>query len=199
MNKKFNSPIYVMGTLLMFRRRGHEDTEYLYSWGKFKTKIKPEDLPEDYLQIRSRSTEYLDGYLRVSGIKDMVYTYMKENHVFKDDYIYISYDKKISSHKEGPWGFKVYDNWDLRICGNDIINIVLAAEKFSNYNTKGIKKKIAEKIDWLKKFEPEFYKESVRADKDIFTYWIEKGFVDKKVLKRKYFKIYGINKDKSLY
>jgi len=190
MKKKFNSPLYVMGTLLMFRRRGHKDTKYLYSWGRYKTKIQPKDLPEDYLQIYGRSTEYLDGYIKLSGIKDMIYTYVKENHVFKDDYIYISYNKKITSYKEGPWDFEYYKNWDLCICGNDIIDIVLGAEKFSNYDTTNIKKKIREKINYLKEYEPDYYKHALGTDKDIFTYLIEKGFVDKKVLKEEHLKIY---------
>lgn len=28
-------------------------------------------------------------------VKDLYYTYLKENHLFKDDYLYISYYKKI--------------------------------------------------------------------------------------------------------
>lgn len=37
----------------------------------------------------------MTGFVKTSGVKDLYYTYLKENHLFKDDYLYISYYKKI--------------------------------------------------------------------------------------------------------
>ena len=37
----------------------------------------------------------MTGYIRTSGVVDIGYTYIKENHLFKDDYLYISYKEKL--------------------------------------------------------------------------------------------------------
>lgn len=72
-----------------FRETVDTDNEYLYSKGRYPTKIKEEDLPEDYIKFRSRAIWYMTGYVKTSGVFDIKYKAMKLNHLFKDDYIYI--------------------------------------------------------------------------------------------------------------
>ena len=92
MKKRISSPIYTRGKYgVYFRKILDTDNECLYSKGVYPTKIKREDLPEDYVEIRSRTLWYLTGYLKTSGIVDMKYEMCKVNHLFKDDYLYISY------------------------------------------------------------------------------------------------------------
>ena len=103
--KRISANLYTHGK---FGRRLREivdtDNPFLYSCGRYLTKITPDDLPEDYIEIHSRSIWYMSGYLKTSGIVDMYYTYCKENHLFKDDYIYLSYNKKL--HLETTqWGY----------------------------------------------------------------------------------------------
>ena len=129
--KRISANFYTHGK---FGRRLREivdtDNPFLYSCGRYLTKITPDDLPEDYIKIHSRSIWYMSGYLKTSGIVDMYYTYCKENHLFKDDYIYLSYNKKL--HLETTqWGYVDVVDYDVCICGNDIVDIVLAAEKYS--------------------------------------------------------------------
>lgn len=61
---------------------------------KLNGKIK-EDLPEDYIEFRSRVIWYMTGYSKTSGIVDIDYKALEINHLFKDDYLYISYKEKL--------------------------------------------------------------------------------------------------------
>ena len=74
--KRISSYFYTHGK---FGRRWREivdtDNPFLYSHGRYLTKITPADLPEDYIKIHSRSIWYMSGYLKTSGVVDMYYTY----------------------------------------------------------------------------------------------------------------------------
>ncbi len=159
------------------------DNPYLYSKGRYPTKIKKEELPEHYIPVRSRVFEYTDGFIKMTGIVDMDYTYSRNNHLFKDDYLYISYSGSLS-YKKLSWCDE-YDieDYDICVCGNDIINLVLAAEKYSNYDTSKIRRKIEEKRIWLRDNEPEYYSSYVGEDKDIFKVWEENGLINPRFCK----------------
>ena len=62
------------------------ENEYLYSKGRYPTKIKKEDLPKDYTEFQSRVIWYMTGYLKTSGIVDIDYKYTKIN---QGHYLYI--------------------------------------------------------------------------------------------------------------
>ena len=86
---RFKANIYTKGKFgKRFRETLDTNNECLYSYGRYPTKIKAIDLPNDYIEIHSRSISYMKGYLRTSGIVDIQYRYVKNNHLFKDDYIY---------------------------------------------------------------------------------------------------------------
>ena len=94
--KKINADWYSKGKLdRKTWRPTDEKNNFLYSKGFYPTKIKEKDLSKDYIKIRSRTLWYMTGFVKTSGVKDLYYTYLKENHLFKDDYLYISYYKKI--------------------------------------------------------------------------------------------------------
>ena len=98
MVKRIKAPLYTKGMFgKKYREISNQDTEFLYSSGKYPTKIKAEDLPEDYIQIQNRAIWYLKGYLKTSGIIDMKYKWAKINHLFKDDYLYISYKEPLQT------------------------------------------------------------------------------------------------------
>lgn len=150
MAKRFNSPIYTQGKYgTFFREILDSKNDYLYSKGLYPTKIRKEDLPEDYIEIQSRTLWYMTGYLKTSGIVDMKYEMRKINHLFKDDYLYISYHEPLQ--KKEIWrGCFSYINEDIYICGNSIIPVVLAAEKYSGYDISEIKEQIEMKKVWYK-------------------------------------------------
>jgi hypothetical protein len=81
------------------------------------------------------------------------------------------------------WRFS-YDvvDYDVCICGNDIIDIVLAAEKYSGIDTSSVRARIEEKRIWLRDNEPYEYQMAVGEDTDIFTLWIRKGYIDSKLI-----------------
>lgn len=172
-NKKIMSNWYTRGKLdRKTWKLEDQENEFWYSEGKYITKIKEIDLPKDYIKIRSRTIWYLTGYLRTSGVKDLYYTYIKENHLFKDDYLYISYDKKIEGIT-GKYGNDEVRNFDFFICGGDIIKVLFAIEKNSDIDTTEIRNKIKEKFEWWKENEQEDYKRSFGGKKidDIFEYY----------------------------
>ena len=175
--KRIGSDVYTCGH---FGKGWREicDTENpcLYAHGTYPTKLTAQDLPEDYIPIHSRVIWYMKGFLRTSGIVDMKYRWVKENHLFKDDYIYISYHEPLREVVD-RWGFKDFENYDVCVCGNDIVDIVLAAEKYSGYDTAEVRAEIEKKRVWLRDHEPEFYESFHLEDKDIFEQWKEKGYI----------------------
>ena len=148
--KKFGSFLYTKGKFGKgFRETLDTDAEFLYSRGRYPTKIREEDLPEDYVKIRSRTIWYMFGFLKASGVKDVRYDARKVNHLFKDDYLFISYDKPIVE-VVSQWGTTDFDDYDVAICGNSIVPIVLAIEEHSDADTTEVRKKIQEKVLWYK-------------------------------------------------
>lgn len=154
-----------------YRETLDRDNEYLYARGHYPTKIKKEDLPEDFVEFHSRSIWYMYGYLKTSGVIDVGYKPLKINHLFKDDYIYISYKEKLKI-KENDWGSYDYENYDLCISGNSIIPILLSIEKYSNVDTTEVRNKILDKVKWFKEEYPDDYERNFdKGDIDIFEYY----------------------------
>lgn len=148
MKKRFNAVLYTQGRFgKEIRQTLDTDSEFLYSMGIYPTKIRAEELPEDYVKIRSRSIWYMTGWLKTSGIKDMKYSWARFNHVFKDDYLHISYDKPIEPKKD-DFG-TTYCNAEISICGSDIVPLVLAAERNSGFDTTEVRAEIEKKRRWL--------------------------------------------------
>ena len=177
--KRINSYVYTYGK---FGKRLREildtDNPNLYAQGVYPTKITAYDLPEDYLKIHSRVIWYMTGFVKTSGVKDIKYSWAKFNHLFKDDYIYLSYHGPISQETD-QYGFSHYTDYDVCVCGNDIVNIVLWVEKYSGIDTTEVRKEIEKKRVWLRDNEQEYYEQYVKEDKDIFELWLEKGYVVK--------------------
>lgn len=179
--KKLNSNWYTKGKFgREIRKTIDKENEFLYSKGMYPTKIREEDLPTDYIKFQSRSIWYMTGYLKTSGVKDLYFTYIKENHLFKDDYLYISYDKKIEEVKN-RYGNEEIRNYDFLICGNDIIDVLFAIEKNSDIDTTMIRNKIKEKFEWWKENEQDDYKRCFKGKEvtDIFEYF--KGILNAKI------------------
>jgi len=160
--KRIRSNIYTQGKFGKgFRETLDTENKFLYSHGLYPTKITAGDLPEDYLKIHSRVIWYMTGYLKTSGIVDIQYRWTKINHLFKDDFIYISYKEKLKKEVD-KFGYEDYSNYDVCVCGNDIVDIALYAEKYSGLKISHIREGIREKCQWLKKYEPDFYKAHVQ-------------------------------------
>ena len=143
--------------------------------GDYRTKVKPEDLPENYLH-------YWDGlrsnYIRTEGVVDIFYQPVLENHLFKDDSLYISYKEKIKILKEekhiSTWYTLDDKTYDSVIYGTDIVNFLVYINKYSNYDIEPIKDQIwNEKMLWLKDNETEMFNDYVK-NRENFESWFTK-------------------------
>lgn len=98
---------------------------YLYSGWRTgrKTKIRPEDLPEDYTELKGYKK---CGYLKTADVSGLYYKPSPfHNHSFKDDFLFITYgNKKLKLEDNELWS-----SCDEYIFGNDIIDVVFAIEK----------------------------------------------------------------------
>lgn len=142
---------------------------YLLSGGRYKTKIKPEDMPPWYLS--GSYYGYKDGFLRAKGIEELCYRpNLFTNHMFKDDYLFIRY--------KGVKPFPVSDDdsffpipYNEYIWGWNIPRFLIWAEKYSGYDTSEIKQQIRAKQDWFRLTYPDDYAREV-FDRDIVT-WMD--------------------------
>jgi len=125
---------------------------YLFSHGRYPTKILPEDLPEwfiyGYLYKRH-------GYISAKGVKHLIYSpnYFVDNHLYKDDLLAISYDKVIKPTKSAR-GFSWFSGYDHIISGALIVRFVEATKKHSGYNVDEIQKELTKKSEWYYELNP---------------------------------------------
>ncbi len=173
MKNRFKSTLYTEGKF----GKGYRETmdtknPYLFAFGRWPTKITPDILPEEYLKIRSRSIWYMTGYVRTSGIVDIKYYWSRwNNHLFKDDYLFISYDKPITLTTD-QYGSKCYEGYDLKFCGDCIIPIILAAEKHSGYDSIELRKEIEiRRRHFWECYPYEYDRQIGDEDIDLFEWW----------------------------
>ena len=172
MGKRLNNKLYTH-TILAFEKgkfyaKSNSDGS-LFS-GRHKTKIYPSDLPEWYLYGRYYR---MWGYMSTKGIVDMLYRpNMHVNHFLKDDFLYISYDKKIEAvtaedreKNEKLYRYERYKGYDEVVFGREIIEILKGARQYSNYDIRSIIEQIKEKEIWLRGAHPrEFSYEQWKYD-----------------------------------
>ena len=128
---------------------------YLYANACYPTKLKGIDLPEWYVYGRFNKRF---GYLSAKGITDMLYIpNMWVNHFLKDDCLLISYGGKIKAKPEKAQGtyFEKYQGWDESVWGREILTMLKAAEKYSDYDIRPFAPQLKAKIRMLKQNHPE--------------------------------------------
>lgn len=125
---------------------------YLFSCGKYHTKVRPQDLPEWYV-YGYMYKQY--GYISAKGVKEMCYVpnYVFD-HLYKDDALYISYSREIEK-KDIDDRHTAYRGYDCVLIGPIIVEFIEAAQKYSNYNTSEICTALKQKEAW--------YRNKVRA------------------------------------
>ena len=148
--KQLRSKLY-METRVRFDnhefRVDRDPNGYLFSKGRYPTKITAEDLPDWYL-YGYMYKHY--GYISAQGVKHLVYVpdYTATNHLHKYDTLFISYDKTIvpADNNEFPY----YTGYDYVLNGPLIVDFVTAAAKFSDYDTRQILIELERKELWYK-------------------------------------------------
>lgn len=140
--KKFNSVSYY-DEKYVFKNRKYikvKSTDgYLFTKDGYRTKIKPEDLPEWYVYGYFHKCYC---YLSAKGVVDIAYYPNYNNHIHKDDVVLISYNKKIKRAKYAIYcdGFDEFVDYDEKY--------ILAVEKYSGLDLSDIKKAALEKEKW---------------------------------------------------
>lgn len=124
----------------------------LYSNGKYRTKITAKDLPDSFVYGRFYKRW---GYVDTAGIKDMKYIpNMWINHFLKDDRLILSYTGKLNLlEHEDMW--TKYENEDFCVWGNEIIDVLKGAKKFSGIDISSYITQIRQKLVTLKQTYPE--------------------------------------------
>ena len=140
--------------------------ETLFSGGIYPTKITPNELPEWY--VHGRYYKHW-GYLSAKGVRSLVYEPSKfSNHMFKDDFLYISYDAPIEPNPDRSATFFKYVGFDEYIYGSVIISFLLAVEKYSGLDITRIKAQVEDKRLWFKETYPSDYALEVPDDQPYF-------------------------------
>ena len=104
--------------------------------------------------------------MSAKGVKYLAYRPQKHwNHMFKDDFLFVSYDRPITHTGDTVMSYKGHDEL---IYGGMIIDFLLAAEKYSGYDITEIKEQIEDKRLWLKATFPDAYQAEVGRDKPFF-------------------------------
>ena len=119
---------------------------YLYSYGKYPTKILPSVLPPWYVRGYMYKRQ---GYMSAKGVKHLLYVpNYTFNHLFKDDSLFISYDEAIEPTVSTDSGFRWYSGYKHVLSGSLIVDFVEAAAEYSDYDITEIMKEIEKKKAW---------------------------------------------------
>lgn len=142
--KRINAPFYTekkLGIVSLFH-----DTRlpngWLYSNGRNRTKIKPEDLPDTYIPLMVYK---VDGYIRIDGIKDVIYKpNYRINHMHKDDFLYISYSTPIKTEVD-QHGRTLHYDYDALLWGGNIAHFIRAVRERGTYDIAPIAAEVIKK------------------------------------------------------
>lgn len=141
---RFKSNLYTVERRVWKNHELHliRNEDFTLFSGHHKTKIVEEDLPEWYVFGRYYK---MWGFLSTKGITDLRYIpNLWINHFLRDDCLLISYGGKIKEHPDSI-DFDKYSGVDERVWGNEILDVLKGAEKFSGYDIAPIVEQIREK------------------------------------------------------
>jgi len=158
MSKKVKSNLYMLGKITRDAATRELTLErdpqgFLFSDGRYRTKILPEDLPEWYVYGYMYKQH---GYISAKGVKHLLYipNYTFDNHLHKYDSLFISYNEPIEPHKCES-GFNWYKGYDHILSGSVLTEFVEAAGKYSDYDIGEIQREIARKKEFYYERNPE--------------------------------------------
>ena len=157
MRNRFKNTLYTVEDLKYLNGRWQyvrNEDGTLFS-GPYRTKIKPEDLPQWYVYGRYYKRF---GYMSTKGITDLLYIPNRfSNHYLKDDCLLISYGGKIweAEIPEGGTISECYEGWNERVWGREIVSILKGARMYSGYDIEPFIQKLKWKKEWLQKEYPD--------------------------------------------
>lgn len=131
----------------------------------YNTKLDVEDLPEYYCDVQRYGGCH--DVIKSTGIKDLKYSWVKENHFMKDSVLKVSYTGEICEKQTNSF-FKDYTNVDVMVFGTSILKFLAYVKSYSNYDISHIKSEFIRHCEWLKEHEPAF-----APDTDDFSKWFD--------------------------
>jgi len=125
----------------------HSDGTLLAN-GRYRTKIYASDLPPWFLYGYMYKRH---GFMSAKGVKHLVYkpNYHFDNHLFKYDTLFISYEKQIIPITYDD-SFEWFDGYDYVLDGTAIERYLDLVEQFSDCETASIRAEIDNKKVWYK-------------------------------------------------
>lgn len=144
--KRAKATLYMKSPIGKRYREDNPDPEgHLLAFGRYRTKIYPQDLPDWYVGGYMYKRH---GYMSAKGVKYLLYKpNYSTKHLFKDDLLFISYDKEITATKDET-GSTMYEGYEHVLSGAVIVEFVATAAKYSGYDIETIKSEIEKKKEW---------------------------------------------------
>ena len=142
MSHKFGAKFY---TIRNAKTHWQSQDGTLFANGYTPTKIKPEDLPSSFVKIYRTD---LWHYLQTAGVKYIQYkpNYFTTDSLFKDDFLFLSYDKPIVKVDDSRLGW--YDGYDYVCYGWDVITVLNGVLTNSEIEAPEILRELRKKIWW---------------------------------------------------
>jgi hypothetical protein len=103
--------------------------------------------PYDTFNAHLESGSEKHVYISAKGVKYLVFIPTYNNHLNKDDLLYISYDTPIVPDTRSPSG-KWLHGYAHILYGGIVSDYLKAVAKYSRYDVKPIQKQIEEKSKW---------------------------------------------------
>lgn len=145
-----------------------------------KTTITPDDLPSYFMKSHWGANVH---YVSAKNVSDIKYSWIKENHIFKDSCLYIAYgDNKIDT-EACRFGSTVV-SYDEIVFEHNILEFLKYLETYSPEivdKVEKVKKEIIKQLDWLLKNETDYMYEYIQrgeTGKTLFEYFFNKNYLN---------------------
>ncbi|MCM1222892.1 MAG: hypothetical protein NC548_51410, partial [Lachnospiraceae bacterium] len=155
MTKKFNSKLYLNYSFSTEKaadgnRYWKEDPDgYLFADGRWRTKIKPEDIPDWYVYGYMYKRH---GFISAKGVVDIIYEpdYFVENHVHKYDNLFVSFTHKLT-RVSSEYGHTHCEDYDYILDAGIIYNYLKKVKIYSpQIEVEEMLREAEMKVAWYK-------------------------------------------------
>ena len=127
----------------------------LYANGTYASKMTEEKLPKSFVSVYYYRQW---SYMQAKGVVDVRYcpAYWSGNHMYKDDYLLISYKEKITCRMPEARRIPIdeYQGYDIILFGRSIIDFIDGVEKYSHLDVSAIRKEMRRKRIWYVRKNP---------------------------------------------
>lgn len=134
-----------------YREDNPDPEKHLLAYGRYRTKIYEQDLPEWYVNGYMYKSY---GFISAKGVKDLVYLpNYSFDHLYKDDLLFVSYKDEIQPVEEDG-GRTWYEGYDEILSGPMIVGFTKAVGEYSEFDVTDILAELKKKEEWyFEKFE----------------------------------------------